>query len=924
MRISSIPGTLLFVLLTFVGTSAAARSLRIEAAAIEAPQGSLAGLQIEARATPEGGSLQLAIQRLRIPRAAFDQAVSWHCALHREGDAQVCAGALALAGRASAGLSVRWSKQALVLDFQHDATTARLQWPLANGAPALEVRKLPADWLQPLLAENWQGGRLRAGQFDLDVHDVTAERAKLRYAARGLDARARDGSFGAVGVDAQGTLDVGWTGNDLHLDARVQLANGRLDVGVLHAQLPSQGIDVELEAAHGEAGLWRVDRLHWRDPEALEFAASAQFDPGALAPLRALSVSQARLVFPLAGTRYAHGVLAAHGWGGLVLSGELRGRVEVDAHGMSQLQLTSERLDLRDADRRLEVRGLRGGIDWRREGRGESRTLTWTHARWDKMTIDALRSRWQVRDGTAYSVGALDARLLGGHLAAREVALRLPETGEWLRGAFSLRDIGYETRDGAVGVAKAALDARLQLSGMPDAPRVRADATLRGGQYLLDSLYLDLPTTPIQAHLEARIEAGDWHVAAFEWNDPGVLELSAAGDVMASRWRQSSGRFDLHRVELDSALQRYAHSWLASRGYPQLTAQGQVRGAVAFAAGKVQAFSLSAQQVSIDDGAGRFRIRDLDGTLDWDSRGARPATTLGWRAVDIYKVPLGAAQTRWTSSADELRLAAPFSVEVLGGQLRLEKFIAQPASPRGDRYEASFAIVGVQLPRMSAAFGWPIFPGNLSGGIPEIEFVGDRIEFHGGLDLYLFDGHLGVSGMSLERPFGTAPALEADIHFENFDLEQVTSAFSFGGMSGRLFGTIGGLRLLDWSTVAFDAYLRTQGGGRMSYKAVDDITGISSGGPSLQTLALKLVNTFGFARLGVRCRLRDEVCTMGGIEPLPESQSTQNSLDSRGYAIVRGAGVPRIDIVGYRRQVDWPTLVRRLHEATQGQAPIIQ
>jgi hypothetical protein len=383
-------------------------------------------------------------------------------------------------------------------------------------------------------------------------------------------------------------------------------------------------------------------------------------------------------------------------------------------------------------------------------------------------------------------------------------------------------------------------------------------------------------------------------------------------------------RVDLRRADLARATARYARSWLGTRGYRDVSADGDLRGVFALEAGHVREFSLAAREVSFVDGAGRFELHDLDGVLDWSAREARPPTTLGWRRIEFYKVPFGAARMHVASDTDSLRLAEPLAVDVLGGQLRLEKFIAQPASPRGDRYEASFAVVGVQLPQMSAAFGWPIFPGNLSGGIPEIEFVGDRIDFHGGLDLYLFDGHLGVNGMSLERPFGAAPALGANIHFENFDLQQVTSAFSFGGMSGRLFGTIDGLRLLDWSTVAFDAYLRTSGGGRMSYKAVDDITGIGSGAPSMQTIALKLVNTFGFGKLGLRCRLRDETCTMGGIEPLPNDIPADDSLAARGYAIVEGAGIPRIDIVGHRRRVDWPTLVRRLREATQGQAPVIK
>jgi hypothetical protein len=37
-----------------------------------------------------------------------------------------------------------------------------------------------------------------------------------------------------------------------------------------------------------------------------------------------------------------------------------------------------------------------------------------------------------------------------------------------------------------------------------------------------------------------------------------------------------------------------------------------------------------------------------------------------------------------------------------------------------------------------------------------------------------------------------------------------------------------------------------------------------------------------------------------------------------GYLIVEGRGLPRIEVVGFRRTVDWPTLVTRLRDATEG------
>lgn len=898
--------------------------MRIDASRLDAPHVSLAKLEVEARLADAGGFLRITADRLAVPEAALDGRLDWRCELHRDGDAQACEGPLRVGDSREAMLSARVSRETLALALRVDDTAANVDIPLGAGAISASVRKLPASWLRPFLAANWSGGELRRGDINADVSLDAQHRWNVSYDVRGLALGTRDGAFSTNDVDASGTLNLDVQNETTVIEAQMRLARGRLDVGVMHAQLPDQPVEADLQASRGIDGVWQVKRFAWRDAEALEFEAAGAFDPSSVAPLRTLSVREARVVFPLATTRYAQGVFSAHGFDRLALVGELRGDVDVDAQGIARLSATTTAFDARDPARGIAIRGLKGGIDWRREGSGDALSLAWRDARFSNASVGALRSRWQSRDGAL--AGSFDAKLLGGSLRGSDVVLRAPgSAGDWLRGAFfSAHGLHYDASDGTFGAANVGFDAKLRVSGALATPRVIAEANLRGGQYLAGSAYVELPETPIAARFDATFGADRWHVASFEWNDPGVLEAAASGEWQATTPAFPQLHVDLRRADLARAVGRYARSWLGTHGYRDVSASGELSGGLEFESGRVREASLAARDVSFVDGAGRFELHGLDGALDWSAREARPPTTLGWQRIEFYKVPFGAAQAHIESDTDALRLAQPLAVDVLGGQLRMEKFMAQPASPGGDRYEASFAIVGVQLPQMSAAFGWPIFPGNLSGGIPEIEFAGDRIDFHGGLDLYLFDGHLGVNSMSLERPFGAAPALGANVHFENFDLEQFTSAFSLGGMTGRLFGTIDGLRLLDWSTVAFDAYLRTDGGGRMSYKAVDDITGIGSGAPSVQNLALKLVNTFGFGKLGLRCRLRDEVCTMGGIEPLPETIPADDSLAARGYAIVEGAGIPRIDIVGHRRRVDWPTLVRRLREATQGQAPVIK
>jgi len=43
-----------------------------------------------------------------------------------------------------------------------------------------------------------------------------------------------------------------------------------------------------------------------------------------------------------------------------------------------------------------------------------------------------------------------------------------------------------------------------------------------------------------------------------------------------------------------------------------------------------------------------------------------------------------------------------------------------------------------------------------------------------------------------------------------------------------------------------------------------------------------------------------------------------------GFTIVEGSGLPRLDVVGWGREVDWPTLVERLTQIADGAAPVVQ
>ena len=188
-------------------------------------------------------------------------------------------------------------------------------------------------------------------------------------------------------------------------------------------------------------------------------------------------------------------------------------------------------------------------------------------------------------------------------------------------------------------------------------------------------------------------------------------------------------------------------------------------------------------------------------------------------------------------------------------------------------------------------------------------------ELAGGLSLNVFDGFVDITGMTLSRPFGDAPVLTGDIALRRLDLGLLTSVFDFGNITGRLNGAIDDLRLVAWSPASFKASLVADEGGRISQKAVNNLTSVGGGGIAggLQGTVLKLFKTFGYKRIGLSCTLKGDVCSMGGLGPAKD-----------GYTIVEGSGLPRLTVVGHQREVDWHTLVRRLQAATEGDGPVVR
>lgn len=510
--------------------------------------------------------------------------------------------------------------------------------------------------------------------------------------------------------------------------------------------------------------------------------------------------------------------------------------------------------------------------------------------------------------GTVWS-----GRATGGRINA-VVALDRRSTGVQASGQFDLAALGFDSPGGKLAAQGLGGGGRFMLNTADGPASINLESTLRGGELLLGPIYANLPEHAVQLSLDAQVQGGAISVSRLRVGDPDAVQLRGS---MAFTAKGALASLDLDQLQLSlpAAYQRYGRAWLATYGLRDVTTRGQLSATLDLREDGLHAFDFDTDGMDLADADGRLAISGLRGGLDWSRNGRRQATNLSWQSLGLYRLVNGPATSHWQSGNGVLSLQQPVSMSLLGGQVRISDLDWMPAAPKGQRLDTSMAVSGVDMAAFSRAMGWPQFPGTLGGAITGLSASGDKIVLTGGLSLSVFGGFVDITGLALQQPFGDNPVLAGDIALRQLDLGAITSVFDFGSITGPLDGHVNSLRLVNWQPVAFDAQLLAARGGRISQRAVNNLTSVGGGGVAagLQGAVLKLFKTFGYKRIGLNCRLQGSVCHMSGLESTAD-----------GYTIVEGSGLPHLNVIGHQADVDWPTLIRRLKAAIDGAAPVVR
>lgn len=483
-----------------------------------------------------------------------------------------------------------------------------------------------------------------------------------------------------------------------------------------------------------------------------------------------------------------------------------------------------------------------------------------------------------------------------------------------IAGPLTLRGIGLETADASIAGENLGGRFAIDYRTTPALSLLAVDGELRGGEFLAGNTYVALPTSPVGVRIDAMQHAGaGWELPRIEWRDGDALAAAGSARFATDASLQALD-IDVHSGDMSPLRQRYLSGWLGLFGLGEVDLHGAIDLRVQVRDGELQLADARLHGVDLRDPGERFVFDGLQGDVRY-SAGAPVQSELRWQGGKLYGLDFDAARLPFASADGLLRFREDATVPVMGGRVTFRDLRIRPA--RGEAgADIRFGLVldDIDFGRISTALGLPAFQGRLSGSIPNARYANERIDFDGGLSMQLFDGRVAFSSLALERPFGTAPSLSADIAVDDLDLLRLTEVLGFGSITGRLDGRVDGLRLVDWTPVAFNARFITDARPgvkqRISQRAVQNISSVGDASfvSSLQGQLIGLFNDFGYRRIGIGCRLVNEVCSMSGLH------SANNA-----FTIVEGAGLPRLTVVGFNKQVDWPTLVERLVAAGSGE-----
>lgn len=470
---------------------------------------------------------------------------------------------------------------------------------------------------------------------------------------------------------------------------------------------------------------------------------------------------------------------------------------------------------------------------------------------------------------------------------------------------YLLENINWESSSGEYVLADTFHQGQMSIQQKENGLEVLIANNLAKGEGLFKDIYVLFDKTPVEIKAKIPINKN------FE---PGniLVYLSAKNTIdvnlVWTNWVENKLKINFKINDLNQLYKGFLKSFLAINGIENLSILGQSQGFIAYENDHIIETNLTFNELYLEIDSKKILVENLSGYINWKEFGDWQKSNFKWDSLLLAGMPVKQSDINLQSVGQKIQLEKNTSLAIFDGSIFIDNLLLQDIfSPQisidfdGDVNPISIALITEKM-------GWPLMTGSISGKIPGMKKKGDRITFDGYLDLKIFDGNMQVSDFSIERLFGIAPVIAADISFQNLNLQQITSTFDFGKITGLVEGYVNDLRITNWKPDRLVAHLnsvKTKGIKQtISQRAIDNISSIGGIQGALSRSFLRFFDDFRYKKIGFGCKLRNAICEMSGIKS-----------NKKSYQLVEGSGLPSINIIGYRQFVDWEVFLDRLLNA---------
>jgi hypothetical protein len=449
---------------------------------------------------------------------------------------------------------------------------------------------------------------------------------------------------------------------------------------------------------------------------------------------------------------------------------------------------------------------------------------------------------------------------------------------------------------------------------------------IKQGEIYVEPFYMEVKDQSLHFKSKGRYDNnGTFVFEKVSFHHPNIVDIVANGTIKnTTPIGIDSAHIKTDIIDLKYFSTHYLSPFLEQTEGEGIGLQGHIKSIINITQSKIKKVETESFNISVTDKKQRIAVDNAQGVIHWSSEsgstGLESKTSkIKWDKIKIFSIPIEANELDFLLNNRGVELLQPRSLDVLGGFFDIKEFSWQ--HQKGDEEKVHFTggMRNLSLEQLTQALDWTPLAGTISGDIPGVNYGNKTLTIDGDLKVEVFDGVITINQLASSGLLTDFSKLNMTMEVENLDLYAITQKIKMGEIKGRISGHIRNAYFENWQPVTFYAWFGTPENDnsphRISQKAVENIASIGGGGAAdvISKGFLRFFDTFGYDRIGFGCYLYQGVCQLMGVEAAKQ-----------GYYIIKGGGLPRIDVVGFNPRVDWKLLIKRLSRLTDTDKVIVE